>query len=383
MLMTEASGTSRDGLIRIVCLIDSIAQHAGTENQLVEIVKRIDRGRFEIHLCCLEDSDRLRALAANCKTAVFPAANLYSMAGIQAFLRLREYLNTNRIDIMHTFMTKSNILGVLAARRSHCRAIVASRRNLGYGFTPMYVRLFRYVNQQTTRLLANSEGARRSAAEIEHVSPDKIDILYNGVDMAAYAFENADPSVPRSLGIPEGAPVIGTVANLRPVKDLPLFLRAARIVASAAPDAVFLIVGRGPLRDELARLAAELGIASRVFFTDGKGAVVDYLHRMTVACLSSSSEGFSNSILEYMAAGLPVVATDVGGNREAIEHGVTGYIIADRSPESFGAPVIELLRDATLRARMGQAGFERCRACFDIDHAVRKHERYYAGLLGR
>jgi hypothetical protein len=134
--------------------------------------------------------------------------------------------------------------------------------------------------------------------------------------MAAYAFENADPSVPRSLGIPEGAPVIGTVANLRPVKDLPLFPHAARG-------------------------------------------------------------------LEYMAAELPVVATDVGGNREAIEHGVTGYVIADRSPESFGAPVIELLRDSTLRARMGQAGFERCRARFDIDHAVRKHERYYAGPATR
>ncbi len=139
-------------------------------------------------------------------------------------------------------------------------------------------------------------------------------------------------------------------------------------------------MGQGPLRADLGRLAEELGIAEKVFFTDGQGAVPDYLGRMAVGCLCSTSEGFSNAILEYMAAGLPVVATAVGGNPEAVEDGVTGYLVRDRDPRAFAAPIIELLCDEATRARLARQSLERCRERFDINAAVRRLEEYYAGL---
>jgi glycosyltransferase involved in cell wall biosynthesis len=367
--------------IRVACVIDSVADHAGTENQLMELLRRIDTTRFDVHLCCLAASDRMREVEGRCQTAVFPVTQVFTPSGARGMLAFRNYVDRHGIDIVHTFMIKANIFGVLGARFSHCRAVVASRRNLGYWYSRKYHRLFKYLNRHSTRLLANSEGARRVAVELEAVPASKVDVLYNGVDMERYGAGRANPATPRALGIPENAPVVGVVANLRPVKDLPLFLNAARLVAAAVPDAVFLLVGKGPVRDELARLADDLGIRSKVFFSDGQGAVVDYLHRMRVACLSSSSEGFSNSILEYMAAGLPVVATDVGGNREAVEHGVTGYVVADRKPESFAAPIIDLLRDSRLAQAMGRAGFDRCRERFSMESAVRRHEDYYASLL--
>jgi glycosyltransferase involved in cell wall biosynthesis len=213
-------------------------------------------------------------------------------------------------------------------------------------------------------------------AEAEGVPLDRIDVLYNGVDLARYGAATADDC----LGIPGAAPVVGIVANYRPVKDLGLFLRAARIVAAEAPDAAFLLVGHGPLRDELGQLAAELGIAHRVFLSDGKGEVPGFLARMSVGCLCSLSEGFSNAILEYMAAGLPVVATDAGGNAEAVEHGVTGYIVGSREPEAFAGPIIRLLRDQGLRREMARRARERCRERFEIGAAIRRLEQYYLGL---
>ncbi len=365
--------------IAILLAIESVGTDAGTEKYVTEIVARLDRARFDLHLCCLADSPRLRELANCCRTCVFPITRVYTPGGIGQIRALRRYIGENSIDIVHTFMPKDTIAGVLAAKRSPAKVVIASRRNLGYWLTPRYIRLFRYLNRHTTRLLANSEAVKKRIVETEGVSPDRIDVLYNGVDIGRFARGNA--AALDALGVPPRAKVVGTVANYRPVKDLPLFLRAARIVADAVPDAVFVLAGKGSLRDDLARLAGELAIAERVFFTDGNYAVEDCLARCSIGCLSSESEGFSNAILEYMAAGLPVVATDAGGNSEAVEDGVTGYIVRRREPEALAAPVIELLHNESGRAAMGRASYDRCRERFEIASAVRRLEDYYASAL--
>jgi glycosyltransferase involved in cell wall biosynthesis len=177
---------------------------------------------------------------------------------------------------------------------------------------------------------------------------------------------------------------VGIVANFRPVKDLPLFLHAARLVASAAPKAVFLLVGQGELKPALESLARSLGIPDRVFFSDGRGRVPDYLARMCIACLSSRSEGLPNAIMEYMAAGLPVVATDAGGIPELVTDGVTGRLVRVRTPDAFAGPIIQLLQDDALRAAMGRRGLERAQAEFDILAAVKRLERFYfEAMAGR
>lgn len=160
------------------------------------------------------------------------------------------------------------------------------------------------------------------------------------------------------------------------------FLRAARIVLDQLPNTAFLLVGHGELKADLERLAVELGIRSSVFFSDGRGAVSDYLARMSIACLTSKSEGLPNAILEYMAAGLPVVATDVGGVSELVEDGMTGYLIRDRTPGAVAAPIIRLLADGTLRATMGRMSLERGRTQFDMDAAVKRLEGFYIDAVG-
>lgn len=369
--------------ISLLYIVDSVGEDAGTERYVVNTLQRLDRSRFQLHLCCLEDSPRLRALQSIASTAVFPVVSVWTWNGPQQIRALRRYINQHEIDIVHAFTPKSTIVGILAAKHSRARATIASRRNLGYWYTPSLLWLFRYLNRYTTRLLANSEGVRQNLIRLEHAQPEKIDVLYNGVEMERFARRPSASDAVERLGIPPDAPIVGIVANYRPVKDLPLFLRAAAIVSERIPEAVFLLVGQGPLRKELTSLSRELGISAKVFFTDGADHVPDFLSRMRIGCLSSSSEGFSNAILEYMAAGLPVVATDVGGNAEAVDDGITGYIVRDRTPSSFAEPIVRLLQSHDLHQKMAAASLSRCAEKFDMRTATAKLESYYASLLGK
>jgi L-malate glycosyltransferase len=366
--------------IRILYCIDSVEHDAGPDKQLAEMIRHIDKDRFDVHLCCVRDCARMRELGEGCTPVLMPMGSIYSPNGLRQIRRLRRYINQHRIDVVQTFMVKANILGLFAARRSHCKVLLSSRRNTNYWFRPFYRRLYRYMNRFTTRLVANSTGVKRAVVQSEGIAPDRVDVLYNGVDTTMYAPGTGDPAVPASLGIPPEAKVVGIVANLRPVKDHALFLRTARCVADQRPDTAFVIVGVGPLRDDLAALARQLGL-SNVYFSDGKGAVPDYLDRMTAACLTSTTEGFSNAILEYMAAGLPTVATDVGGNAEALEHGLSGYVIADRDPAALAAPIVDLLTDDAKREEMGRRALERCRDVFDIRQTIRRYEDHYQSLV--
>jgi glycosyltransferase involved in cell wall biosynthesis len=288
-------------------------------------------------------------------------------------------IRRRRIDIVHTFMAKSTLFGVVAGRCGGCRAVLSSRRNLGYWYSPLYVRLFRLLNRLTIRIVANSEGAKAATIQIEKVRDGLVDVIYNGVDVDRFSAPRNE-ALARSLGIPARSSVVGILANYRSVKDLPLFLRAARIIAARHPEAVFLLVGAGPERDELSRMAAEWGLTEKVLFTDGKGDVAHYLGLMDVACLSSLTEGFSNAILEYMAAGLPVVATDVGGNREAVEHGVSGFILTSREASEFADYIDKLLSSEELRRTMGANARRRCVATFSIDSHMQRLQAYYEGL---
>lgn len=368
--------------MRLCLLADTVKHDAGTEKLVAEFAKRIDPSRFEVHVCCFEGSARLDDLRSHARIEIFPVNRLYSPAGLRQAWRFRRYIKRNRIDAVHGFMTKSGAFAVLAAIRSRGPVIITSRLNTGYWYTPRLLKLFRFLNRFTTRILTNSACAKDITVRMERVSPDKVSVVYPGVDLVRYSSSSGDLRASALLGVPGDAPVVGIVATFRPVKDLALFLRAARIVLDEAPNTAFLLVGHGELKPDLEGLAVELGIRNSVFFSDGRGAVPDYLARMSIACLTSQSEGLPNAILEYMAAGLPVVATDVGGVAELVEDGVTGCLVRDRTPEAVAAPIIRLLRDDVLRTRMGRTGLERGRTRFDIVAAVERLENFYISAVG-
>jgi len=372
----EASGNR----IRVCLLSDTVGLDAGTERQVVETARRLDHDRFDVHVCCLEDSPQLQSLRGICHIAVFATFSANSWSGVAQAMRFRRYLREHRVEIVHAYMNKTAAFAVMSCIGSS-RIVITSRLNTGYWYTPHLRRMFRMLNLRTDSIMANSQEAKRIAVETEGLKPNDVVVVYQGVDMSKFSVGLGDPSACERLGVPRGACVVGIVANLRPVKDHKLFLRAAQLVARELGNVAFLLAGRGELYVELRQFAAELGIGERVFFTQGEGNVMDWLAGMSVGCLTSFSEGFSNAIMEYMAAGLPVVAIDVGGNRDAIVHGETGILVADRTPEAFAKPLIELLRNERLRAQMGTQGFRRCQELFEVGKTIGQLEQLYESLM--
>jgi L-malate glycosyltransferase len=368
------------GKIAVALMSDTVGLDAGTERQVVETAKRLDKQNFDVHVICLEDSPQLRGVPLPSHVAVFPTKSVNSAQGLGQVMAFRKYATEHRLDILHGYMNKTSLFAVLSALGTN-RIAITSRLNTGYWYTPSLRRMFRLMNHRADGIMANSLEAKRVAVETEELPPDRVKVVYQGVDMTRFSRGLGNRSAAERLGVPPEARVVGIVANLRPVKDHALFLRAAKIVADAVPDVAFLLAGRGELYDDLRKLSAELGIGDRVFFTMGEGNMMDWLARMSIGCLTSISEGFSNAIMEYMAAGMPVVAIDVGGNRDAVVEGETGFLVPERSPEALAQPIIRLLRDESLRAKMGDAGFVRCSELFEVQKTIGQLEDYYRSLL--
>lgn len=238
---------------------------------------------------------------------------------------------------------------------------------------------FRLAN----RIVVNAEAVRRHLID-DGVRAEKIVKVFNGLDLGRLSTSRGRSEALGLVGLPvEGANrYVTIVANmLFQVKDHPTFLRAARIVRQAVPDARFVLAGEGPLKEELRALAAELGLADDVFMTGACKQMAELLSVSEVCVLSSRAEGFSNAILEYMGAGRPVVATRVGGAAEAIIEGVTGYMVESGDYETMAARIIELLEDPARAAEMGRTGRQVVMGKFSCESQLGITERLYDQLL--
>lgn len=372
----------RDRRIRLLYLIDSMQGEAGTEMQIVNLIRRLPPGQFDVHLACFVVSEWLRSRNLPCRLYDLDAPSFWRPSAYLNTLRFIRFLRAAQIDIVQTFFPAAHVVGVAAAFLARVPRIVTSRRNFGYALTTMQRWTMNVLNRRTHRILANSFAVKQRTVQLEGAHARLIDVIYNGVDLSPFA--GRPPAArPRKadLGFAEDQSVVGIVANLRPVKGVRYFVEAAGIIVRSHPDTQFVVLGYGELIDELRRLAAEVGVADRVHFRGRTPQVIDHLRLFDVAVLSSLSEGFSNSILEYMAAGLPVVATNVGSNWEAVVDGVTGFLARTQDPEDLARKIIVLLNNPALRRRMGEAGRERVKRHFSMERMVERYDEYYRYVM--
>jgi glycosyltransferase involved in cell wall biosynthesis len=376
----------------VLLFIDSFAQ-GGTERQVVQLARLLsESGRYQIHLACLSGEGVLRAEAEQLgftDIPEFPLTSFYDRNMLVQLRRCAAYLRERAIDIVETHDFYTNIFGMSAATLARTpRARIASRRETDGTKS----RAQKWVQQRAFALadaiVANAEAVRQELIR-DGVTPAKIQTIYNGMDTARVA---PRPDLARAdalalVGLPrEGERRFVTiVANMRHAKkDQATFLRAARRVREAVPEAAFVLAGEGELQEPLRAQARELGLGSHAFFT-GRCAHVPELLAVSEVCVLSSSgtEGFSNSIIEYMAAARPVVATDIGGAREAVVEGETGYIVAPGDDATLAARIISLLRDAEGARRMGERGLQVVKEKFSCAAQVENVENLYERLLTR
>lgn len=343
----------------VLHLIGSFNQ-GGSERQAVQLARLLhEQDHYRVHVACMDAGGVLRDEIERLGLDEIPEYRLTSFYNWNAAAQIRRFarlLREREIDIVHTHDFYTNVFGMAAARLARVPVRIASRRETTGWRTGAQKTVERLAYRFAHAIVANSESVRRQLSK-EGVSSDKVVTVYNGLDL-----NRVTPRVDRdsaSVGIPPGVsgPFVTILANLRnEVKDHATFLRAAARVHNKVPGAHFIVAGEGELINANKALAASLGLNGMVHFIGRCEQVADLLALSDVCVLSSKAEGFSNSILEYMAAGRPVVTTEAGGEREAVIDGETGFVVPVGDDAAMADRIVHLLGDKDQARAMGVRG---------------------------
>lgn len=363
---------------RVLFIIDEL-DIGGTEQQILELVKRLDRNRYVPMVACF----RPGRVSAEIESAGVPVFTLRKRAKLDLRLiaSLVALMRRERIDIAQTYLFTANTWARLAAIIARVPVIVTSERNVDMWEERFKPTIGRWLDRFTYRTTGNSRAVKDYLVK-KGLTPDKVDVIYNGVDPERFEGEPVTPGVTRSeLGIPPHHSVVGLLARLEPQKDPLTFLRAAAILVKKLPTVSCLVIGGGSLQAELEREAQALGLGDRVTFTGPRRDVARLLAACDVSVISSVKEGMSNTIMESMAAGKPMVATRVGGNAELIAEGETGFLVPPRDPAALAGAVERILEDPTLAKAMGHQARVRIAQRFSVEAMVKSTERLYGEAL--
>jgi glycosyltransferase involved in cell wall biosynthesis len=375
----------------VLLFIDSFNQ-GGTERQVVQLARLLrESGRYNVHMACLKSEGVLREEASRNGFHEIPEFRLKSFKELNAVKQARSFarlLKEREIVLVETHDFYTNIFGMAGAALARVPVRIASRRETDGVRTTAQKWAERRAFNLAHAIIANAD-AVRSQLMRDGVDGEKIVTVYNGMDTARVAPRpdlNREEVLAR-LGLPvtERRRFVSIVANMRhEMKDQATFLRAARLVRAEIPEAAFVLAGEGELLESRRALAIELGLERDAFFI-GRCANVSELLAVSEVCVLSSKgvEGFSNSIVEYMAAARPVVATDIGGAAEQVIEGETGYIVRPEDFETMAARIIELLKDPQRASEMGERGLVRVRREFSCEAQLERTEALYERLLSR
>lgn len=373
----------------VLHLVDGFRE-GGAERQAVQLATAMhEAGRYRVRFACLDGAGPLRAQVDALRTGEVPEYRLtsfYDRNAARQLSRFASFLRRERVSVVHTHDFYTNIFGMAAAALARVPVRIAERLETGGIRTAAQKKAEVLALKLASAVVANADDVRR-CLEDEGMRPDKIHVIYNGIDT-----KRVDPPLGfdraralEALGLPASPRYrfVTVVANLRlPVKDIPTFIRAACRVALAVPDAAFVVAGEGELRPQLEALARELNLERRMFFVGRCDRIAELLAVSSVGVLSSRAEGFSNAILEYMAARLPVVATDVGGAREAIVEGVTGHLVNAGDDAMLAQRLQWLLGDPYRAKLMGAHGRRIALERFSAEAHLANVHTLYAELLG-
>jgi glycosyltransferase involved in cell wall biosynthesis len=388
---TDARGTT------VVTVLQFLAAFAmgGTERQAVNLAQGLDRSRFDPHFACFRLLGEFLAdiEATRSPLTKYEIEHIYGGKTMLQQLRFARDLRERRVDVVHAYGFYANVFAIPAARLAGVRAIIASIRDTGDHLTPTQRVVQRLACRLADAILVNAEAVKDWLIG-EGYDGARINVIGNGVTLSRFGPKNGGGQCRRELGFASEAPLVAVFCRLNPLKGIEHFLEAAARVAARFPQARFAVVGEGrviqdgvivdgPYKRELEAHAARLGLGDRVVFTGLRGDVPELLDEVTVSVLPSLSEGLSNAILESMAAGVPVVATAVGGNPEAVKDGVTGLLVPPGDPAALAGAICTLLEDGELAARLGRAGRDRVEERFSEKRMVQDTEQFYLSLLAK
>ena len=368
----------------------------GTERHLVNLSRGLDRSLFDLQLACMNRWGYFlkEFEEQNIPISEYPVHNLYGAGSVRQRLRFAQELTTRRVAIVHSYNFHSNVFAIPAARLARTPVVLASIRDTGSHLSPAKRRVHRQICRLADRVLVNADAIKRQLVS-EGYADSKIRVIHNGIDLDRFADlgRRTGPSLRCELGLPDSCPLVVLLARLDPVKRAEDFVDAAALIAAQRAEVRFLVIGddivagnrpgsrESDYRHQLLRQVDRLGLTGRVIFTGTRLDVTRFLSEVAVSVLPSSSEGLSNTILESMAAGIPVVATAVGGTPELVDDGVTGLLVPPREPAALARAILSVLEQPELAQRLGRAGRDKVHRRFSLHRMVAETERLYGQLL--
>lgn len=285
-----------------------------------------------------------------------------------------------RIDLVHSHMYRSNVPGTIAARLAGDRHVLCQIHNVDIWETRRQRVMDRWLLRWHTAMLAVSEGVKRDIVSNLRCPPERVRVLYNGVDIREYGSARPEPELRHDLGIPEGHRLVVMLARLVAQKKHTRFLQALETIRNELPATSVLLVGDGNLLWSIKREVEERRLGDIVSFAGHRNDIPQILALSDLSVVTSDREGFSNAIVESLAAGVPVVATDVGGNSEAIVDGECGFLVKRNDQTGLARALKALLTDDALRQRMSEAARRRAQR-FSLERMLKETRRLYLELL--
>jgi sugar transferase (PEP-CTERM/EpsH1 system associated) len=347
----------------------------GAQAALLRLLKGLDRRRYTPTVACLYNGDG--AVAREIRALSIPVfdAQMRHKADLPALLRLYRHIRRSRPTILHTSLFHANLSGRVLGRLAGVPTVICSERTMAMEDAWRY-RVNRWTIGLADRVIAVSANVRDFCVSHIGLPADKLVVIYNGVELPEEPTSSRQEAR-AELGLPGDGPVVGTVSRLNPVKGVDFLIQAL----AQMDDVTLVIIGDGPERAALEVLAGDLGVAGRIHWAGHRRDVPHLLPALDVFVQPSLHEGLPNTVLEAMAAGLPVVATAVGGTPEVVVDGLTGVLVPPRDSSALAGAVAMLLSDQNLRHGMGQAGRERVAKHFAARRMIEQTERLYEQLL--
>jgi glycosyltransferase involved in cell wall biosynthesis len=373
----RVEGDARRSASRLpsIFLMSNSLETGGSERQFAALAHSLDRSRWNVELGCIQrEGPFLEGL--NDVSEFRLGGNLYGLQSIRTRLRLARHLKRDKIAVAYAFDFYTNLTLIPAARWARVPVVIGSQRQLGDLLTWKQERAQAAVLRWCDAVVCNSRAAAVRLARFG-LRESQIAVIANGLPPEAFA------ETPSALTRPFGSLRVGMIARMNTrTKNHPSFLRMAARLRARHPELQFVLVGDGPLRTDFERQAKELGLQEDGLFLGDRTDITAVLASIDISVLPSASESLSNVILESMAAGVPVVATGVGGNSELIAED-RGILVPAGDEEALIAAVERLLTDEGMRRSLGQAAKAFARKNFTLERMTQQHEELYRKLLDR
>ena len=361
-------------LLHIIPTLD----RGGAEKQLALLAGGLPADEFDVHVCALSRGGPLEAdLAA--RNVPFALIGKSWKVDPVAYQRLKRHIDRLHPDLVHTWLFAANSYGRAAALASGVRRIVAGERCVDRWKVWYELAIDRFQARRTSRIVVNSHGVRDFYVQ-RGLPGDKFVVIPGSVPPAAPSDVSREDLL-RELGLPSGARLIGAVGRLWPQKKIGDLIWAADLLKVVLDDVHLLIIGDGPLRRRLQRFRHKVRIEDKVHFLGHRDDVPRLMPHFNLLWLASGYEGLPNSVMEAMAAGVPVVATDIPGNRDLVVPGETGFLVPVGDCAALARDAKKILDDTELAERLGQASRKRVLQQFGVEQMVERHAELYRELL--